>query len=451
MDRRRFLRNSIASATAASVGGLIPRLALADYNPAQNFQGGATNVYCKIRAQGGWDTYYAFPTRAGHVLHSTLESERPTLFIDPSNTIPVVNGGDSFHRALHPDWQPIRDRNVPMALVENVGLIEGSQINTNRSHQIATDFYERGSHLNNSTDARGPLGRALDTSGKAFGIGTNTEMVARKGFITNQNASRPLVIGSLGRFGFQNISYRFDDINACETGSSGNCVSRYWEDNELKAEKLRELVGDLNLSNRPIMRNLFDAFGRTEGAVQKMQSYAAIALSGDYGPGSYFTDQCRDAARLIIGAMNDTDFAGTPIVVCLDKGGFDTHEGQGEVDNLPAKIRDFAHGIAGMYHELQLRGVSNRALFAIVSEFGRQIVENSGYGTDHGIALDIPVFGDRVAPQVVESPPSLATREGNAVLPTQSFQRVESAIMQTVGLPESIAYPNHAPISGLLV
>ncbi len=70
-------------------------------------------------------------------------------------------------------------------------------------------------------------------------------------------------------------------------------------------------------------------------------------------------------------------------IACLDKGGWDTHVGQGSTTGwLPSMLDDLAKCLASFASDLG-RDLS-RVNVVVMSEFGRRVEENSGLGTDHG-------------------------------------------------------------------
>jgi uncharacterized protein (DUF1501 family) len=70
-------------------------------------------------------------------------------------------------------------------------------------------------------------------------------------------------------------------------------------------------------------------------------------------------------------------------VACLDKGGWDTHFGQGtEFGVLPLQLNDLSHSLAAFAQDLGPE--MKHATVIVMSEFGRRIAENASLGTDHG-------------------------------------------------------------------
>lgn len=109
--------------------------------------------------------------------------------------------------------------------------------------------------------------------------------------------------------------------------------------------------------------------------------------------GNSLADQFKAVARLIAGGLQTKIF-----VVTI--GGFDTHSNQvtgtandntiGTHANLLTQM-DVA--ITAFQDDLKLLGIENRVLGVTMSEFGRRILSNASYGTDHGTAAPVFVWG----------------------------------------------------------
>lgn len=82
-------------------------------------------------------------------------------------------------------------------------------------------------------------------------------------------------------------------------------------------------------------------------------------------------------------------------VACLDKGGWDTHVGQGtEVGWMPTLMADLSTSLAAFAADLGPE--MSRVTVIVMSEFGRRIAENAGLGTDHGHGGAMYVMGGGV-------------------------------------------------------
>jgi uncharacterized protein (DUF1501 family) len=82
-------------------------------------------------------------------------------------------------------------------------------------------------------------------------------------------------------------------------------------------------------------------------------------------------------------------------VACLDKGGWDTHVGQGtEAGWLPSLLDDLSKSLAAFAQDMGPE--MSRVTTVVMTEFGRRIEENAGLGTDHGHGGAMFVLGGGV-------------------------------------------------------
>jgi uncharacterized protein (DUF1501 family) len=98
--------------------------------------------------------------------------------------------------------------------------------------------------------------------------------------------------------------------------------------------------------------------------------------------------------------------------VHIDKDGWDTHSGQGTIggdyDNL---ITDLGNALGAFYRDMAARG-NLRWTLVVVSEFGRNAVENGSQGTDHGYGNCMFVMGGGVrGRRVLRQWPGLARHQ----------------------------------------
>src|SRR2546423_4489633 len=100
-----------------------------------------------------------------------------------------------------------------------------------------------------------------------------------------------------------------------------------------------------------------------------------------------------DLARRL-GALGAMLAAGLPLhcVTINSDGGFDTHSGQ--ADSLPSDIKTTCDAVLAFQRDLESRGLADRVLVTLWSEFGRRPEEN-GSGTDHGAGGAALVVGSK--------------------------------------------------------
>jgi uncharacterized protein (DUF1501 family) len=99
--------------------------------------------------------------------------------------------------------------------------------------------------------------------------------------------------------------------------------------------------------------------------------------------------------------------AGLPLrCVSLDApGSFDTHEN--EPGDFADNIKLVADSVAAFQADLEARGIADRVVTLVWSEFGRRPQENGSLGTDHGAGGAALVIGSRVRGQMIGEWPGL--------------------------------------------
>ena len=126
------------------------------------------------------------------------------------------------------------------------------------------------------------------------------------------------------------------------------------------------------------------------------------------------------------------------------KGEFDTHDNQpGDLDKA---LRSTGEALAAFQLDLETRGVADRVLTLVWSEFGRRPQDNDSMGTDHGAGGIAMVVGSRANAGVLSAYPSLSAldREENLQV-TIDFRRVyASLIEQWLGTSAADVIPNAA-------
>jgi uncharacterized protein (DUF1501 family) len=123
-------------------------------------------------------------------------------------------------------------------------------------------------------------------------------------------------------------------------------------------------------------------------------------------------------------------------------GEFDTHDNQ--PDDLAKALRTAGEALAAFQLDLETRGVADRVLTLVWSEFGRRPEDNDSRGSDHGAGGIAMVLGTRANAGVLSPYPSLSAldREENLQV-TVDFRRVyASLIEQWLGTAAAEVIPN---------
>ncbi len=154
----------------------------------------------------------------------------------------------------------------------------------------------------------------------------------------------------------------------------------------------------------------------------------AISQAADAGvnsvsyPQTTLGVQLEIVARLISGALD------TPLYLTAEFG-FDTHVNQlGQHANLMSSLGD---SVAAFFQDLDNQGLSDRVVLATVSEFGRRVDENGGFGTDHGTAAPLFVIGAGVNGGLYGTNPDLGNLDSNGnMLMQHDYRSVYSTLLQ---------------------
>ncbi len=148
---------------------------------------------------------------------------------------------------------------------------------------------------------------------------------------------------------------------------------------------------------------------------------AGSTLSTLYDNTNSLAVQLRFIAQMISGGLKTK-------VYIINHNGFDTHDAQtdqadhtiGDHANLLKKLSD---AVTAFQDDLQLLGLESRVAGMTFSEFGRQVASNASYGTDHGDAAPLFLFGTCLNQQIVGPNP-----------------QINSAIVDQEGVPMQIDF-----------
>ena len=123
--------------------------------------------------------------------------------------------------------------------------------------------------------------------------------------------------------------------------------------------------------------------------------------------------------------------AGLPLrcVAITAPGAFDTHDDQASA--FESGLRLTAQSLASFQADIEARGVADRVLVHLWSEFGRRVQENGSKGTDHGAGGAGLLIGTRVAGGLVGEWPGLRRLDANGnQLHTVDFRSVYASLLE---------------------
>lgn len=110
-------------------------------------------------------------------------------------------------------------------------------------------------------------------------------------------------------------------------------------------------------------------------------------------------------------------------------GDFDTHDNQGP--ELASSLGQVSQSLSAFQADLEARGLAQRVLTLVWSEFGRRPEQNDSNGTDHGAGGIAWVQGPRARGGVLSDYPGLSRLDGHGNLAvTIDFRRVYASLLE---------------------
>jgi uncharacterized protein (DUF1501 family) len=169
------------------------------------------------------------------------------------------------------------------------------------------------------------------------------------------------------------------------------------------------------------------------GQARQAQANAAIlrqqlaSLPADTGTTTYPNSGVANRLKSLAWMLG----SGLPIrCATLDaSGGYDTHSGQ--ANPFTTGLSATSAAIAAFQADIEARGIADRVLVHLWSEFGRRPEENGSAGTDHGAAGVGFVIGTRAAGTMIGEYPGLGTLDpqGN-VRATSDFRSLYCSLLE---------------------
>lgn len=153
-----------------------------------------------------------------------------------------------------------------------------------------------------------------------------------------------------------------------------------------------------------------------------IQGLSPAPQGGAVYPGGGFAGQMKLLAEMLD--------QGLPLrcVSVQGPGGYDTHSSQNAV--LPNNIDVLSNTLAAFQADIEARGLADRVLVHVWSEFGRRVKENGG-GTDHGAGGVSLFVGSQASGQMIGEFPGLQTLDSLGNLrATSDFRGIYCSLLE---------------------
>ena len=377
MKRRSFLRKSAAASTLPILIGGFPIHTFgknARVHQLFNMAEETDRVLVLVQLNGGNDGLnMLIPLDQ----YSRLKAVRPKI-LPPENKLHKLQDDLAFHHNMEGMQQLYYDHKL--AVIQSVGYP-----NPNFSHFRSTDIWTSASPATEVWDT-GWLGRFLEEEYPGYPE-------------DYPNADQPdppaITIGSI-------VS------TTCQGEAANLCMAITDPDSFTQL-----LEGGVDVApNTPYGHELTFlrlTMQQTNDYLEVIQSAASKAtnLSDKYPEAgeNRLADELRIVSRLIAGGLKTR-------VYIVNLGGFDTHANQvsandiltGNHANLLARVSE---AIEAFQDDLKQMKLEDRVVGMTFSEFGRRIKGNDSFGTDHGSAAPMMVFGTNVNGQIFGDNPDI--------------------------------------------
>ena len=405
MKRRHFIRNvAYGSAAGITLGG-IPMNLLAANSPMARLAADSANdkVLVFIQLHGGND---GLNTLIPISQYDDYYNLRPNIAIRHTGTRSYLNVDETVDEnaqvGLHPDMLAFKEMydQEKVAIIQNVGYPD-----MNLSHFRGRDVvFMGGDEGENNQYSSGWMGRYLNNIYPGYPdafpsetmedpIGIELSGALSLAFHREQGIPIGLNIGSPDQFYELISSVGVNPPIAIPESHAGDEL-RYIMEFEKKSN---EYAGRL--------KEVYDAGSNSTVEYPESYPYASpIRANG-------LSSQLRLIARLIEGGIK------TKIFLCRI-GGFDTH-GEQVDENDPslgthaALLYNMSGAVKAFYDDLNLLGIDEKVLSLTFTEFGRRAKSNDSYGTDHGTATPVFVFGTQLNNGIYGVNPSLKPEDLN--------------------------------------
>ncbi len=422
MKRRAFLKNISASVGGGMMLNGLPLSVMARTGEMQRLAATASNdrVLVIIQLHGGND---GLNTIVPINQYSQYYNVRPNIAIPDHGKrsfIPLDSTlAEEQQAGLHPDMAAIK------ALYDRgrVNIVQGvSYENMNGSHFRSRDIWFMGGSYDEYLGS-GWMGRYLDHFYPGYPDAyPSAEMPDPLG----------LEIGNA-------VSLAFHRANGIPTAVSVNNPQQFYDlINSVGGEPPASVADthyghelqwilDIEKKSNQYAGRLREVFEKgSNSSIQYPEKYPYNAPQGSVN--NPLAPQLRMIARLLSGGSQTKIFLAR-------MGGFDTHASQVEdydstMGTHAALLYHLAEAVKAFQNDLLKLGLEERVLTVTMSEFGRRAASNGSWGTDHGKAAPMFVFGSGVKAGLTGSNPDLYDLDRNNLRMQHDYRQVFGAIVQ---------------------
>ncbi len=355
MKRRSFIQTSSLVTLPLMLGGM-EVTAISKSSLATLINPDTDKVLVLVQLNGGNDGLNTFIPLDQF---DNLMKVRSNIML-PETSILKTGDNNGFHPSME-GFKSLYDTGQ-MGVIQSV-----SYPNQNRSHFRSTDIWNSASDSEDYIST-GWLGRHFDLEYPGYPDDYPNEdypdpFAITLGYVVSETCQGDLANFSYATIGSDGLGQLVDTVS----GEPDNtCYG-------MELDFVKKVVTQSNAYSTVVS----DAFAKGNNMV-------------DY-PDMKLADQLKIVANLVSGGL-------TTKVYVVSLGGFDTHANQviggDTLNGTHTELMDeLSSSIAAFQADINALGLQERVIGMTFSEFGRRIASNDGFGTDHGTAAPLFVFG----------------------------------------------------------
>jgi len=423
MNRRKFISNaSLLSAAPLALGG-IPFNIFGKTKVLENLfdKNDNDNILVLIQLHGGNDGLNTFVPMDQYDKYYELRANIALPYSGRRKVIELdSNVSDSQMLGMHPDMYTAKRLydEESMAVVQNVGYE-----NYDMSHFSSRDIFHSGGEFNNEYES-GWMGRYLNTLHPNYPEGYPSDVfpdplamevgkTSSLAFQRNAGINMGLSVASPQSF--------YDLISGVGVNPPADFPNNYHGD---ELEYLMQMEKQAN-SYAEQLKNKYN-LGSNATTVDYPTIYP-LNSPQQYKRNS-LAEQLKITARLISGGSK------TKIYI-VKIGGFDTHAEQVEsydtsTGRHAALLYHLSTSVKSFFDDLKKQGLDNKVLAMTFSEFGRRAYSNASYGSDHGKAAPVMLFGPALSGGIYGENANLSDLDRSNLKYKIDYRRIYTSILQ---------------------
>ncbi len=322
--------------------------------------------------------------------YANLTIQRPSIIL-PEASVLQLNSTIGLHPAMTGMRQMYQQGKL--TVIQNVGYPD-----QNRSHFRSSDIW--GTGMMDITATQGWLGRMFQQDHPTF-PDNYPNIINTDPFAISMGYDVSSTCQGLN----SNFSHVVSDPTEVVNLDPGTAIP----DNSYFGQQITFLQAMIDQTN---------AYG-----AQINQAVAAGSNLSTMYTTSELSLQLKAVAKMISGGLKTNVY-----VVNVD--GFDTHEnqitgGNSLLGNHATLLQTISDAVAAFQDDITLLGLSSRVAGMTFSEFGRQVASNASFGTDHGDAAPMFLFGSCISQGIIGANPVIG-----------------GAVVEQEGIPMQIDFRN---------